>query len=419
METTAGVRREEGLHPVLSVSTLTTQLRGVVEARFDDVWVEGEVSNFRQYSSGHCYFTLKDEGAQLRAVLFRHFTPYVFFEPKDGLLVRAHGRLSVYAARGEVQLVVRSLHLAGEGALQQAFEALHRRLAAEGLFDPAAKQPLPALPRRIGVVTSRDGAVLHDMLTVLRRRFPAVEVVLCPVPVQGLGAAAAIAAAVAAFNALPPDDPRRPDVLIVGRGGGSLEDLWAFNEEVVVRALYASAIPVVSAVGHEADVTLADLAADVRAATPSMAAELAVPDGADLQRGLEALGRRVAEQLARRLAERRHAVTQALRAYGLRRVPDRTLRARDALQGLLGRLAQGATHRDRDRRAALAALAGRLPALDPQRPLRQGYARVEHGGRVVRSSQVLAPGHDVRLVFADGVRHARIHAAPPDEQPEE
>lgn len=408
METTAGVRREEGLHPVLSVSTLTTQLRELVEARFDDVWVEGEVSNFRQYGSGHCYFTLKDEGAQLRAVLFRHFTPYVFFEPKDGLLVRAHGRLSVYAARGEVQLVARSLHLAGEGALQQAFEALHWRLAAEGLFDPAAKQPLPPLPRRIGVVTSRDGAALHDVLTVLGRRFPAVEVVLCPTSVQGLGAAASIAAAVAAFNALPPDDPRRPDVLIVGRGGGSLEDLWAFNEEAVVRALYASAIPVISAVGHETDVTLADLAADVRAATPSMAAELAVPDKAALKRSLETLARRGAELLARHIAERRQVVTLALRAYGLRRVPDRTRHARDMLQVLLGRLAQGAAHRDHSRRAALAALTGRLPALDPHRPLRQGYARVEHDGRAVRSSLALAPGHEVSLVFADGAQLARI-----------
>ena len=240
--------------PVLGVAELAEGIRACLEREFADVWVEGEISNFHRHRSGHCYFTLVDEAAQVRCVLWRHFTPYVFFEPKDGLLVRVHGKVSFYERRGTAQVVARSMQLAGEGALQRAFEQLKAKLAGEGLFEAQHKKPLPRFPETIGVVTSGSGAALQDVLSILERRFAAVRVLVCPVPVQGLGAAGAIAEAVEAFNAVEPGDPLRADLLIVGRGGGSAEDLWAFSEERVARALFASQIPIISAVGHETDV---------------------------------------------------------------------------------------------------------------------------------------------------------------------
>ncbi|HXG04019.1 MAG TPA: exodeoxyribonuclease VII large subunit, partial [Candidatus Binatia bacterium] len=254
---------------VLTVTQLTEQLRRTVEERFPAVWVEGEISNFRLYGSGHAYFTLKDEGAQLRAVMFRTRTRRLRFEPTDGLHVLAFGALEVYPQRGEYQLVVELLEPRGVGALQLAFEQLKQRLGAEGLFDAGRKRPLPRFPRRIGLVTSPDGAALRDMLRIIGRRFAGLSIVLAPCRVQGEGAAEEIAQGLADLNRLG-----GVDVIIVGRGGGSLEDLWAFNEEVVARAIAASKVPVISAVGHEVDVTIADFVADVRAPTPSAAAEM-------------------------------------------------------------------------------------------------------------------------------------------------
>src|SRR5262250_2510540 len=242
-----------------------------LEERFPTVWVQGEVSNFKVYGSGHAYFTLKDEGAQLRCVLFRTRMRRVRFEPKDGLHVMAFGAVEIYAARGEYQLVVELLEPRGLGALQLAFEQLKERLAAEGLFDQRRKRPLPRFPRKIGIVTSPSGAALRDMLRIIGRRFGEVHIVLAGARVQGEGAAAEIAQGVRELNALG-----GIDVIIVGRGGGSLEDLWAFNDEMLARTIAASKIPIVSAVGHEVDFTIADFVADVRAATPSQAAELVV-----------------------------------------------------------------------------------------------------------------------------------------------
>ena len=256
---------------VLTVSALSQQLSAVMEERFPAVWVEGEVSNFKVYGSGHAYFTLKDEGAQLRCVLFRNRARRVRFEPKDGLSVMAFGAVEVYAQRGEYQLVVELLEPRGLGALQLAFEQLKERLAAEGLFDARRKRPLPRFPRKIGIVTSPSGAALRDMLRIIGRRFGEVHIVLAPARVQGDGAAAEVAQGVRELNALG-----GVDVIIVGRGGGSLEDLWAFNDEMLARTIVASKVPVISAVGHEVDFTIADFVADVRAATPSNAAELVV-----------------------------------------------------------------------------------------------------------------------------------------------
>ena len=258
---------------VLSVTQLTAQLKGVVEQEFSTVWVAGEISNFSRPQSGHCYFTLKDDNAQLRGVIWRGTASKLKFEIHDGLEVVCRGHLDVYPPRGSYQLVVDKIQPQGIGALELALRKLREKLSKEGLFDTSRKQPLPTFPRRIGIVTSPTGAAIRDFLEVMRRRWQGVEVFVFPVRVQGDTAAAEISQAIQQANRLAPS----LDVLVVGRGGGSLEDLWAFNEEPVVRALATSRVPTVSAVGHEIDVTLADMAADVRALTPSEAAELVVP----------------------------------------------------------------------------------------------------------------------------------------------
>ncbi|MFM8552617.1 MAG: exodeoxyribonuclease VII large subunit, partial [Nitrospiraceae bacterium] len=273
---------------ILTVSELTLLVRDRLEQAFPDVWIEGEVSTLRSPASGHFYFTLKDAQCQIRAVLFRNQAQRLRFALREGLQVVVRGRVTVYEPRGEYQLVLDYLEPKGVGALQLALEQLKERLALEGLFDEARKRPLPFLPRRVGLVTSLSGAAVRDMLVVLGRRCPSLDVVICPVPVQGEGAAPKIAAAIRTLSA-----SGKVDVMIVGRGGGSLEDLWCFNEEVVVRAIVASRVPVVSAVGHETDVTLADFAADYRAPTPSAAAEAVAPVLADLIRSVADLRARL------------------------------------------------------------------------------------------------------------------------------
>lgn len=272
---------------VFTVSSLTALLRSHIETAFTDIWIEGEVSNLRVPSSGHAYFTLKDANSQVRAVLFRSVGRFLRFNLKDGMCLICRGRVTVYEPKGDYQLVVDYAEPKGVGALQLAFEQLKERLAAEGLFAAARKRPLPVFPCRIGIVTSSSGAAIRDIIQVVHKRYPVVEMLLSPVGVQGDGAGEEIARAIAELNALGD-----LDVLIVGRGGGSLEDLWPFNEEVVARAIAASRIPVVSAVGHEIDYTIADIVADVRAPTPSAAAELVVPDRHDLAKRVRALAER-------------------------------------------------------------------------------------------------------------------------------
>ncbi len=288
---------------VLTVSALTAQLRAVLEERFPAVWVEGEISNYRLYGSGHAYFTLKDADAQLRCALFRTRGRRLRFEPADGLHVMAFGSVEVYAQRGEYQLVVELLEPKGLGALQLAFEQLKARLQAEGLFEQARKRELPRFPRKIGIVTSPSGAALRDMLRVIGRRFGELHIVIAPCRVQGDGAAEEIARGLGDLNALGD-----VDVIIVGRGGGSLEDLWAFNEETVARAIVASKAPVISAVGHEVDFTIADFVADLRAPTPSAAAELVVREKQAVVDALEELRRR----LCRAAVERPNSVLLVL-----------------------------------------------------------------------------------------------------------
>ena len=287
--------------PVLSVSELTFLIRNSIESEFPDLWLEGEVSNLRTPGSGHVYCTLKDEFSQIRAVLFKSSAIRVPFRLQEGMLVIVRGRLTVYEPRGEYQIVIEAVEPKGIGALQVAFEQLKGRLAAEGLFGESRKKRLPAFPQSVGIVTSLNGAALHDILTVLNRRWPKLHIVIVPVQVQGEGAGRTIAEALAVLN-----EHATAEVIIIGRGGGSMEDLWSFNEEIVVRAIAASKIPVVSAVGHEIDVTLADFAADDRAPTPSAAAEAVVPVMAEVVANLKGFIVRAGQVMVRTcLSERR------------------------------------------------------------------------------------------------------------------
>jgi exodeoxyribonuclease VII large subunit len=439
-----------GPAPPLTVSEVTTRLKQLVEGRFGAVHVEGEISNCRPWSSGHIYFTLKDSTAQLRAVVFRLTARQLRFKPEDGMHVVARGRLSVYEAKGEYQLVVDAMEPHGLGALQAAFEQLKRRLQAEGLFEAARKRPLPVLPRRIGVVTSPDGAALRDILRILIRRHPTARVVVRAARVQGEDASLDLVRALRAIARVP-----EVDVVIIGRGGGSAEDLWAFNDEALARAIAACPIPVISAVGHEVDFTIADFVADVRAATPSNAAELVV-ERADhvrsrigraddrLRHALQRLvtdQRREADRLAFRLGQ--WPVGVALRSrdvqeLGLRlaaaasgalrrrrsRFDDLRLRlerrdARRTLADLAGRVARAEDrlrHRIAGRRAAADArfreLGGRLDALSPLAVLGRGYAVCWNGARtsIIRSRTAVAPGEAVRVTLADGEIGCRVES---------
>ncbi len=404
----------------LTVSQLNALVKGHLEAAYGDVWVRGEISDPRAFPSGHTYFTLKDSGAQISAALFRGDASRLKFKLEHGLEVLARGRVTLYEQRGSYQLVAREIEPVAEGALQLAFEQLKKKLAAEGLFDEDRKKALPAYPQTIGLVTSREGAAVRDMLSVLKRRFPGLHIRLMPVPVQGDGAAAKIAQAIDDFNAHFPDT----DVLLVGRGGGSLEDLWAFNEEAVARAIAASKIPVVSCVGHETDFTIADFVADVRAPTPSAAAELVVPEKEVVAQRVDRLAgshMRALSQLLRRLGDRlaRLAGSAALRRPGrifelqLLRIKDLKLRLWNAfkveLDGAEERLKVAARLPSALRgtlehaRAEFRRLAGQLDALSPLKVLGRGYAiAFKDDGRAVRRAGEVKPGTRLRVRVSDG-----------------
>ena len=321
---------------VWSVSQLTTRIRELLARNFTDIWVEGEISNCREAQSGHLYFTLKDEAAQIRCVCFRQQVRLLKFRPQDGLKVTVRGSLSVYDARGEYQIYVEHVEPVGLGALQLAFDQLKKRLEDEGLFAPERKKPLPLLPRRIGLITSPRGAAVRDVVRILRRRFPNIHLTVYPVRVQGEGAAGDIVAAVRFFN-------RRQlaDALILARGGGSLEDLWAFNEESVAHAVAASAIPVITGIGHETDFTIADFVADVRASTPSAAAELVVQSRREFDAHIAALRQDLASRVSLRLLEWKHRV-QGLAAHrGFRRPLDLLRQSRQRADEQASRLVMG------------------------------------------------------------------------------
>ena len=317
---------------ILTVSELTLEIKHHLEEGFGEIWVEGEISNFRSPSSGHYYFTLKDGESQIRAVIFRFMGRYLKFEPQDGLAVICRGKISVYEPRGEYQLILDYMEPKGIGALQLAFEQLKEKLEKEGLFDPARKKSLPLLPKRIGIVTSPTGAAIRDLLNVIGRRFPNVGILINPVKVQGKGSAQEIASAIYTLNTVP-----GIDVIIVTRGGGSLEDLWAFNEEIVARAIYNSSLPVISAVGHEIDFTIADFVADLRAPTPSAAGELVVKDKVELSRLVDSLSARLGNQIINLLETAKNQLV-----FFKKRLPDLRLKISDLqlrIDDMSGRLA--------------------------------------------------------------------------------
>ncbi len=393
---------------VLSVTELTRGLSDLVEEHYDDVWVEGELSDFTRAASGHCYFTLKDEDAQIRCVMWKYLTQYVYFEPEEGMQVRVNGHAAVYERRGDLQIQAQAMRQAGTGAQQEAYEKLKQKLQAEGLFDADRKKALPLFPETIGVVTSGEGAALQDILSVLERRFPPAEVVLRPVPVQGLDAPRAIADAIGAFNDVPPDHAQHPALLIVGRGGGSTEDLWAFNEEVVARAIADSALPVVSAVGHESDATITDFVADERAATPSMAAEIAVPDGREVAARVRDLHTRLRDEVVRKIQDARQRIDALVSSRAFHGPVRRLDRQRQRLDALIDRLERSGERLTEQARTRLDRLRSRLAAVDPEQPLRRGYAYPTRDGTPVSSAEALQEGDLVRLRFRDGSRHTEV-----------
>ena len=429
-----------------SVREISARLKALVEGALTGVAVEGELSNCKQWSSGHLYFTLKDDFAQLRAVMFRTTARLLKFRPEDGMRVVARGRISVYEVKGEYQLIVDALEPHGLGALQAAFEQLKRELSAEGLFDAARKRMLPVLPRRIGVVTSADGAALRDILRVLTHRHPTARVIVRPARVQGEDAAPDLVRGLRALCRVPD-----VDVIIIGRGGGSVEDLWAFNDERLARAIAACPVPVISAVGHEVDFTIADFVADVRAATPSNAAELVVDRADNFRTRIDRADQRL-RHAARRAADRRQQQADRLDVR-LRQWPVRiALRDREDLQARLARVAHARTVRlgqrvdalrlrlqrrdvrrvaaelqtrlvrvdgrlrarvEARRLAALAQvreLAGRLNAMSPLAVLGRGYAVCWNEDRtsIIRTSRAVQPGDGVRVTLADGELACRI-----------
>jgi exodeoxyribonuclease VII large subunit len=440
---------------VLGVAALTRLIKETLAESFPAVWVKGEISGFKRAESGHLYFSLKEgKDALIQCVMWKGSASRLAFQPQDGTEVEAFGAITVYEPRGNYQLMVESMRPGGLGALLLALEELKRKLAAEGLFDTARKRPLPRFPRRIGLVTSPVGAAVRDMVKVLRARWPGIEIVLAPVRVQGTGAAEEIAAAIERFNRYA-----KVDLLIVGRGGGSLEDLWAFNEERVVRAIAASRLPVISAVGHEVDTTLADHAADVRAATPSNAAEIAVRDRAEVTRHVLQLRARMARASGQALSVRRQRLAALTGKYGFRRHRDLLGLWQQRLDGVIERLRSGVAgelrsarerlvavmerygfrqwrnviHERRDEvevwrerltaalvpriqneRRRIVSYEARLRALSPRHVLERGYCLARAAdGRLLRAAESVGIGDDLTLEFARGEADARVTAVRP------
>lgn len=387
----------------LSVTELNELIKGTLESRLDALWVQGEISNFRVPPSGHYYFTLKDDRSQICAVMFRRQGMALRFTPENGMAVLCFGKVSLYSARGDLQLYVDDMEPQGQGALYLAFEQLKKKLAAEGLFAPERKKALPFLPATIGIVSSDRGAALHDMLRIIRDRYADRRVVIRPARVQGEGAAKEIAEAIADLNCFA-----GVDAIIVGRGGGSLEDLWAFNEEIVARAIYASKIPIVSAVGHEIDFTIADFVADHRAPTPTAAAEFILPCKRDLLEQIQVLELQLLKEMEFKLEtakENLNALLKRLTDPG-RKLRENQQRLDELSIDLLRRFQECV----RQSKNSLAELAGRLSALSPLAVLERGYA-IAHKlpeERIVKSAAALQAGDLIRITFAEGQSFCRV-----------
>ncbi|NQV42728.1 MAG: exodeoxyribonuclease VII large subunit [Candidatus Marinimicrobia bacterium] len=386
------------LNNTLSVSQITGHIQHTLEKGFASVWVKGEISNLTRHSSGHWYFSLKDSGAQLGSVMFRRQNESVRFEPTHGMEITAHGRISVYPPQGRYQLVVDQMLPAGQGDLHLAFENLKKKLHAEGLFDPSRKQALPKYPSKIGIVTSPTGAAIRDMINILSRRFPLSEVLILPVKVQGEGAAVEIATAIEAFNSL-----NECEVLLVGRGGGSLEDLWAFNEEIVARAIANSRIPIISAVGHETDTTISDFVADHRAPTPSAAAELVVPDQIELVKWFSQVEQSLLNNVRSRIDKYGLRLNSISKSYALKRPELMIEQSVQKLDYFEDRSLRATMDKISTLSARLDNLFVAVEASNPLSILEKGYSVLsDNQGELIRSVDQVAVGAELSMRVNDG-----------------
>ena len=384
---------------VLSVTQLNEYLRMMMDGDrvLSGLFLRGEISNYKRYASGHAYFTLKDEGGQIRAVMFQSYVGKLLFAPADGMRVIAHGRVSVYPQSGQYQLYVDEMQPDGAGALALRFEQLKRKLQSEGLFDEARKKPLPKMPMRIGVITSPSGAAVHDIKRILSSRFPCAEMILFPSAVQGADAPAQLIAGLHFFQATG-----LVDLIILGRGGGSAEDLWAFNDEALARTVADCTIPVISAVGHESDFTICDFVADRRAATPSNAAEIAVPDKKELLQLLASQGARLSTATLREIRQKR-AMVEALAKSRVFRLPESLFESFSRrLDETSDALAQAIGDALAKKRQSLTETCGRLDALSPLAVLLRGYAVLQKDGKTVKSQKEVAPGDRLTVRLHDG-----------------
>ncbi len=394
-----------------SVGQLNEYVKMLLEGNpnLKDVWVQGEISGAKLYASGHLYFSLKDTDSVISAVMFKNSMMRMEFDPENGMKVLAHGRISAYPPRGQYQFIVDRMIPDGTGALAVAFEQLKAKLGAEGLFDPARKRPLPPHPKRIGVVTSPSGAAVHDIIRVAKKRCPSTEILIFPSLVQGAEAPAYLRGGIRYFNAVKDDPEQGVDLIIIGRGGGSAEDLWGFNDERLARAVAASEIPVVSAVGHEVDFTICDFVADLRAATPSAAAELSLPDKEDLGRRVQSLATRLNAAQMTRLKRYRTRLEQ-LSASRVLTSPEGVWRMRrETVAGLEKRLNLSVSRHLGRKRQSMERVVASLGALNPLSVLGRGYALVQsEEGRVIPAAAALTVGERVSLRFADGSAHVRV-----------
>lgn len=381
---------------VATVSQINNYVKKILDHNIilNNVWIKGEISNFKHHYSGHLYITLKDEGAVLKAVMFRGSAQSLAFEPNDGMKVLARGRISVYEAGGSYQLYIEEMIPDGVGELYIAYEQLKKQLESEGLFSPEHKKPIPPFPDRVGVVTASTGAAVRDIINVITRRYPMAEIVLYPAQVQGTGAAESVVKAIEYFNATD-----GADTLIVGRGGGSIEDLWAFNEEITARAIYASKIPVISAVGHETDFTIADFVADLRAPTPSAAAEIAVPSAIELRNRIDTDKNRISRNMAGRIEGNRLLLERFKMRTPKDRIDDANLRIDSLIKSMDSSLKMKTMHLKRE----LSSAAAKLDALSPLQTLARGYSiPTTEDGTVIRSAKEMKVGTEFTLRMKDG-----------------
>ena len=388
---------DEIIKEVFSVSELTSQIKLTLEEQFDDVSVIGEISNFKAHISGHWYFTLKDANAQISCTMWKGLNNYVFFTPQDGLKVIVQGRITVYPPRGNYQIDVRSMKPAGVGELQAAFEKLKQKLFAEGLFDDEYKVPIPKFPKKIGIVTSIDGAAFQDMKNIASRRYPLVELVIASCKVQGDGAAQEIVNSIKLLN-----ERKDIDVIIVGRGGGSLEDLWAFNEEIVARAIFESRIPIISAVGHEIDYTIADFVADLRAPTPSAAMELATPNKDDLFAFIDEFSYYFTQKISKIISDSKNEVSRLITSYGFRYPFDLIKNEFQFLDNLIYRFQNFFDNRFSVYKNKLDLLESKVSSFDVKSTLKRGYAIINQENKIIQRVKDFDKEKSTKINFYDG-----------------